>query len=371
MSRLEILHRTIDAFYKTGIVLLNYVHGAWEGLSGGDDLGYFFYTTYLAYITGYAAQQASMVFFLGIIVLSFLLLFIALFVFSPSYLSALLITGGLFRLWMPLQELNHLYVAYFFAFSVIPLVLLLQKKRTLFFIISMSSGVGVVLGIADRVRIYAALPVLVFIGIYILGNILITRRHKVYVLLCVALGYGAVYEHFFYKLQQRNLFLKKQRCQVPQTHAHLFWHNIYAGFGYLQNPYGIEWSDTCCAQAALQKNNQAVYATPLYDKTVKQLVLQLCREKKYFVLTTLFAKLGVVFYFFLLYFGWLGLVAAYYVPKPWYIECAFLGAAGVSALPGLLTLPVTAYLVGFISCTIIYTLYSVLWAYKLYCQKKL
>jgi len=272
-------------------------------------------------------------------------------------------------LWMPLQELNHPYVAYLLAVSVIPVILLIQRKQTTYMSIGTCFVSGIMLGIADIVRIHAALPVFVFIAVYFLGAPFLKLRMKLVALCVLAGGYMIPRLHFLYEVYKRDTFLIEHGYPVPHTQSHLFWHNIYAGFGFVQNDYGIEWTDTCAAQAALQENVHAHYAKPLYEETVRALIFKLCREKRYFVMITLFAKIGVVIYYFLLYFGWLGLLVAYYYPKPWYIEGAFVCAMGVSALPGILTLPVTAYLIGFISCTIIYTLYSVLWAYASYKKK--
>ena len=178
------------------------------------------------------------------------------------------------------------------------------------------------------------------------------------------IGYLLPVYHFNYEIQRRNVFLKQNNISLPNRESHVFWHNIYTGFGFLQNEYGIEWKDECAIKAALAVNPQAEYPYKLYEQTIKNLLFKLCKEKRYFVLTTIFAKLGVVFYYFLIYFGWLAVLVSWFFPKPWYIELAFWSAMGVAALPGIMTIPVTAYLIGFITCTVLYGIYSILYAFN-------
>ena len=84
--------------------LLDGMHNVWSGLGGADDLGYFFYGTSIAVITGLAPYQAGNLFLWecsGII----LLLLLSLFVAFPSFYAVVIVALGLIRLWMPLQEL--------------------------------------------------------------------------------------------------------------------------------------------------------------------------------------------------------------------------------------------------------------------------
>src|SRR5438309_650714 len=82
-------------------------------------------------------------------------------------------------------------------------------------------------------------------------------------------------------------------------------------------------------------------------------VIHIITQHPSLVMETIAAKLGVIA-------GWLvicanvGLVAAYYYPKHWAIETGCWSAMGFQALPGILTIPARAYLLGFIAFAVLY-----------------
>lgn len=94
------------------------------------------------------------------------------------------------------------------------------------------------------------------------------------------------------------------------------------------------------------------------EKIIRRIIFNLLRKDRHFVLTSLFARFGVAFMFFLLWFGWLGLIFSYFYPKSWYEDLGFLLANLFGYLPGILTVPYFQYLAGGVTVTFLYALYS-------------
>lgn len=364
MSRVKTLVNMYEVFKKVG------VHFTIKGSSGygfsamSDDMGYFFYSIILASRLRLPILKAGSVFFNLSLAVSFFIISASFFFMKRSYLNYSIIILGLLRLLMPLIYLNHPYIAYVLGVSPIALVLLADScDSNSLFMMSALVG-GIIASIADNVRMLSALPLLIFYGVYLLLSHKQSLKQKIIFITLFLVAYSIPYFHYKYCLKNRDVFLIQQGVVPPERAKHVFWHNIYTGLGFLHNKENIIWNDTCAANKALKINSKAIYPSSLYEKTIRNEIFRLCKEKRYFVATTVFSKLGVILYFFLLYFGYIGLLCSYFYPKSWFIELAFWAALGVSALPGVLTLPVTAYLIGFITVTIIYTLYSLLYALK-------
>ena len=73
---------------------------------------------------------------------------------------------------------------------------------------------------------------------------------------------------------------------------------------------------------------------------------------------TFFAKIGILL-MYLVIFANVGLVAAFFYPKPWQIECAFWGALATSSLFSILVLPTIEYSLGFIAFATLYGIVSI------------
>ena len=68
------------------------------------------------------------------------------------------------------------------------------------------------------------------------------------------------------------------------------WHNIYIGFGYFKNPYGIEYLDECAAAAVNAMDSSIVYASNAYYVACKNLVFDLVGRDFIFCVTSLIKK---------------------------------------------------------------------------------
>lgn len=362
-GRLTTLINVYKTFKSTGIYLLTSTESSYGFPMGStDDLGYFLYSTIFSYLIGADILVGAGFLFKGLKILFLGFMATAFYFINSSLLSIGIIIGGLLRLNMPMYYLNHVYLAYFFGSFSIVLMLLAYKKQTFNYLLTMCFFSGLISSFSENIRSFSSMPFILFFIIILLGAKAWKTKYKMLGVMIFFLGWSIPYAHFTYEAERRNNFLKLHDLKLPYRKGHIFWHNIYTGFGFLNNKEGITWSDSSGYNTALKVKEDLVFGSSEYDSILRDEILRLSKERKYFVITTIFAKLGVVLYFFLIYFGWIGLAFSWFYPKPWYIELGFLAALGMSALPGVLTLPAVCYLMGFITCTILYAMYSAIWA---------
>ncbi len=70
--------------------------------------------------------------------------------------------------------------------------------------------------------------------------------------------------------------------EVRGNLEHGIWHNVYLGFGFTPNPYGIRWDDT--VGAAHARANGAEFGTPEYQPMMRKLVFSILLKDPVFVL---------------------------------------------------------------------------------------
>ncbi len=361
MNRIDPLKKILTTFKETGIYFLTRDINGYKIPSAADDVGYFFYCTILSNWFVLSPVQASWCFFYCTFAVSLLLIGGSFFCMATSYVEYVLVVLFLGRLAMPFRYLSHIYSIYMLPIAPLALLLYADMYFSKYVFWLSAFLVGLMGSFADNVRIFSALPLYVFVGVYLLLSVKFQKKTKLIFIVFFILGYSLPWAHYSYYLNERSRFLVKNNISMDYNKSHVFWHNIYVGLGFLNNNENIVWSDTCGAKRALEINSKARYPSSLYEKTIKDEVFRLCREKRYFIATTIFAKIGVIFYYFLLYFGFVGLICSWFYPKSLSIELSFLVALGVSALPGILTLPVTPYLIGFITLTVMYSLFGCLY----------
>ena len=364
-GRIVNLLATYASYIKNGILLSIEDKHTVFALKCCDDLGLFMYVPWFSSFFDLDPLQGVRIFFLGITIVFFLVTSISFLAMVKNIWGYLAISLGLYRLTDPLRQLSYVYLGYLFPFMAIPVLLVaLEKKHKNLFLFSFFLC-GLVAGFSDILRILSALPVILFFLIILCFNSTFVRFKKIIPLAIFLAGYAIPYGHFKYVIHKRDTFLKEHNSinnTLPD--AHIFWHNMYIGFGFLANKHDITWEDSCGARHARQVLPGVEVGSKDYEDITRTFIINLIKTDRYFVANALFAKFGVLIFFFLLYLGFLGILAAYFVPKAWYIEFAFFCCAGMSAMPGILTLPVTAYFMGFITCTSIYTIYSLIWFFN-------
>ena len=123
---------------------------------------------------------------------------------------------------------------------------------------------------------------------------------------------------------------------------HLFWHTVYLGLAYLNNPYVPAWRDTAAREYAQKVDPHVVIYGPEYESILENRVKQIFHQDPLFIFYTVTAKLGVLASMLLLCVNF-GLWAAIRRPKGVGVELAFWLSMGFAALPGVIAIPVPQY----------------------------
>lgn len=351
-----------ETYKKIRIPLLSQKGAIWGSFSGSDDPGYFLYVPLLSFFLNIpilVGAQTLTLLLCSLLFSSFSLLCIYV---SSSWLTSVVSILCIFPLIFKLITVCDVYIAPAAAFIPLGLFLIVINEKYKKWLYVSGFLTGIFSSALSLIRSYSALPVLVFVYIVLFFSNIFSKKRKIIALCFLILGYLIPCIHYSYALQKKNRYLNSQGIVQAKDSRHGFWHNIYIGFGFTRNPYKIIWHDICSLQAAQKVKPGIKEGNKVYEGIVKNLVFDLLKKDRHFFFTSLFARLGVVAMFFLIWFGWFGLLCSYFFPKPWYEELSFIIALGISGLPGILTIPCFEYLTGFITCTVLYTIYSFIFA---------
>jgi hypothetical protein len=155
----------------------------------------------------------------------------------------------------------------------------------------------------------------------------------------------------------RDAYLMEHRADYrPIIPVHPVWYAAYIGFGFLSNPYGLAYKDDVAMEAARRIDPALARPVgeewrqdvPAHERALRQATLELIRAHPFFALRTIFAKLGVVQLFVLL-FGNLGLLGVRHLVAVPRLSGPLVLALGIGTVPGLLAEPGLHYLSAFVA----------------------
>jgi hypothetical protein len=193
-----------------------------------------------------------------------------------------------------------------------------------------------------------------------LGARSIDKKNKIIFLSAVLIGASLIWS--MYRLEQK----KYQEFTVSQglesiKPEHLLWHAVYCGFGFLKfmNPDKIVFDDACAERKAAELKKK--YPEKSYEELLRNEVFRLVREERFFIIQTIFAKIGVLILFLLIAMNF-GIIAAWVLRKPFYVDCSYAGGLVCSALFPLITMPFLTYSLGFIALAVLWGIESINYA---------
>jgi len=357
--RYEGLKNVLVGYAKTGIDLVGFNGKNFFLSACSDDLGLYYFVPKFVRLFGFSLDQAIGYFFYGIIFFSFVFALVGFFLLSKSWLFRSIAAGALSFFWfIALRETTDVYlINVAIVFAVVPLAVYFfraQKKLELFLVLS-----GIAIGYAHYIRSFSSFPVFLFLVFGLLFYHSGMWKKKNILLVCLCAGVFLPVVHFRYLEQQRNNFLGAQHKQHES--GHVFWHTVLAGLGFLNNDLGLKYDDKTTVEKVYENHPNAIYPTKAYEQAAKQEVFRLVRERFGFVLNTLFAKLGVVFYL-LLFFANIGLIFSFFYRKPWILELMFWVGIIFASAPGFIALPGRIYLLGMCAFATVYGLVSIEYA---------
>jgi len=356
--RYETLQNVLIAFKKTGVQLVEFNGKNFLPADCPDDPGIFYFVPKLVRLFNVSLDSALDLFFYSMIVFSSILAIIGFFSLSKSWLFRIYASLSVLGFWffVPRSAFDVYLVNAAIIFAVVPLALYVFRAGYGKFLCIFLFFSGVLIGYANLIRSFSGLPVLLFLLLGLFFYFKGTWRQKGILFFVLLVGLSIPKLHFASLNQAKRDFLGSKNNALVEGH-HL-WHNVYAGFGFLSNEFGIVSNDKAIAEKVYENHPDVVYPTKAYNAAARKDIFQLIKKHPSFVVRTLFAKLGVVFYFLLL-FANLGLLAAFFYRKPWILELMFWVGIMVSSIPGFIAIPGRVYLLGMLAFAMVYGLVSI------------
>lgn len=359
-SRRNGLLTSFEVLKKYGVYFLSQSNTSFNLCVAVDHPGLYLYVPLISYYLHTDVMTGALIFFALLSMMLFSSYILLLWQLTRT--SAIFYIGLLWTAYTAykIYLTNDVYVVVAWAlFPLSFLLIALHKKSKTWWLIG-SFFVGLVTLPAHIVRFYSCVPLLFFFFWMLLFIPFLTKKYKLISLLFFLGGFFGPFAHYRYVVHKKNTFLEEQHCNISKNQPYSFWHSIYIGFGFLRNLYKIRYADQCAFDAARSVNPTTFTGHQDYDSIVASLVYKLFKQDCHFFMISLFAKAGVVLMFFLVWWGWLGVLCSYWYPKPWYEEIAWWGLFALAAAPGILAIPRFEYLSGFIVGTVFYVLYSTL-----------
>jgi hypothetical protein len=371
-SRFIMLQYILDAYDKVKVPLIGFdgtslipftgTAKTWTG--SFDDSGIFILIPNLVHFFNLSLQQGIDLFFYGIKYGAFFCGLLGLLLLYTSWTSRLVSCLGILFLLRISIEATDVYLTYLAALlGTVPLLLYCIEKLKNFRLTTLFIFVAsCILMIFNYIRSHSGLPAFAFMIAMIFLTQQLNYKKKGILLAVMLLGCAVPRFYFNNALRQYHEYAYqnfKDMDEFPTKHP--FWHTVYAGFGLLKwmNKDNIDFDDKRIFDMVDQKApGITLFQIDTYENCVKDEVINLVKSQTFFVLVTLFAKLGILF-FYLLKLAHVGLFAAYLCPKPWYMECAFLVCFACSSLFPLITLPQGNYSLSFITLCVLYGIMSI------------
>ncbi len=327
----------------------------------GGDIGCTYAITFISKIFNLELSDSIFVFYAFFITISLIVASVGMCCFTKSYKTRFFSFMSILLLAYVSWSIGDEYTISFCAAAYVPLILYIFEKKDKNMTASICFLVGILVVIFNFFRIHTG-TLLALVVCACIGMSAYNKKVKILLLSLFCFGYFGM-QYFIKSLFiQRNEYLKAHGYYASsQGHKHTFWHNVYPGFGFIENDKNLYFSDNCSAYKVKTINPSTVYLSKDYDHILKHEVFKLILYSPHFVLRVVFAKLGVLFYYFILCL--LPAFWALFLPyMPLRIHIPYWIAMLWGALPGLLTIPNVLYLLGFIATAWLYGLHLIIYA---------
>lgn len=176
-----------------------------------------------------------------------------------------------------------------------------------------------------------------------------------------ATAVGIILSVYFY---QQMITISRPFNLSVEGQSNFFWHNLYNGFGFLQNKIGITGDSRILYYDLLQ---ESVVKHQSYILCAKNRVLNLCKKHPFVFLSIFFAKGAIIFFYFIICGGWLGLFIACFYPQSILFKIFSFLFLSIAALPAFCLEPTLQHMWHFIYATVLYVAVSIVWLF--FCRK--
>jgi len=348
-----------EGLLKTGYSLIGFKDNLLAPLLTGDDLGIYIIIPRLAVFFGCSIDVATKIFFFGLLYIPFCVATVIFLFYFESWIERIFGVIGLALITRVAYGLGDVYLAFYAAAMIqIPFSLWFFKSKRAWYGATGFFG-GILSGLLHIIRSYSFVA-----GIIFFSMLLVVSKNSLKRTLYLVASFFFAFSVSIALVQMMHnssmKFAKENLNADKVENAHVFWHQVYIGFGFLEwgNKNEISYSDEVAAQKVLEIDPTVRYCSAEYEQILKNETINLLINQWKFFIITLFAKLGVLIYFFVKFCN-LGMIAAIFFPSKRYIDCAFLGALCFNAIPCLIALPFPEYALGFITCAALFGIINI------------
>ncbi|MGB7978225.1 MAG: hypothetical protein WCF19_03580 [Chlamydiales bacterium] len=351
------LEQSINGLNVTDVPLVQLCGTSFEPAGFADDPGIYYFIPWMTKHLGIPLDPAIDLFLGTLLLLGALISGACLFfTFKTWACRAISIVGSLLLTGMA-ARCSDLYVSSYFAVAAtVPFFIVWNQIRSPFHLkIGLTiAWSGLIIGYCNQIRCQSGTGALLFLLSWIALNGNFSKKEKLSSAVLLSVFVLLPYLHFHRLEFNRDSFLtKKNPSHNSIAVTHPKWHNIYIGFGYLKNKYGIEYNDTISSNKALSISPNVQFCSAEYESILREQCWRLLRTDCVFVLKTLLCK-ALVILLKLALFANFGLLFWFYVRAPLRFTAPFLIATLFYSLPGLLTMPYTAYVLGALSLSTLF-----------------
>ncbi|HEX8814536.1 MAG TPA: hypothetical protein VF753_03460 [Terriglobales bacterium] len=351
---------TATGLRKTGTPLIMLKNDLIGPAGAMDDVGSYYFIPELSVRLGMPIRYVADVFYIGLLAGSLVIGTCGFFVLFQRWPARTITVIAMLMLAGVAYKAGDVYIFYVVSSVVaVPWVLVLVRRtRRDFWLPVFLVLMGLLIACSNWVRNYSGAGALLFICSVLILYPGATRYRKMFLLLCLFIGFAAPLPFFHRLVAQRDRVVRSYCPQYATLWSgHPMWHAIYTGLGFLQNDFGLRWEDAVTYDKVQSIAPGTLFGSPRYEQILKQETLTLTKQHPLFIFLTLTSKGGVTLAVFLLAAN-MGLIAAAYCRKPKAIEIAFWPAIVFNSAFGILVYPFPQYMLGLIAFGVLYAITS-------------
>jgi len=356
--RFQELSEAVEGFERTGVALVSVRGDSLIPTAGyTDDVGMYYLASKLASLFHLSAAAAWDLFFFLIIIPAFLIGFVGMMRILETRLAKFFGAAMVSVLFVTVYLSGDIYaLSPSLTVALVPYLIRWSKSDSK---MSIKHGVwflllGVLIMLAHLTRAHSATAIVLMVGVLFFFEKRWQLKERWISLALIAVGILSVWIFFKTRLAERDAYLSKlQPNYVAPPQAHPFWHNVYIGFGFLENDYGIRYQDQIAYDKAKEILPTVVLLSDDYERILRDETFALVKKNPLFVVRTVSAKAGVIGFYLLLFMN-IGLFCALRYGLNWQMEIALWAGMLFNTLPGFLAVPYIPYLTGSFAFAVIY-----------------
>ncbi|MBX9703357.1 MAG: hypothetical protein K2X39_04310 [Silvanigrellaceae bacterium] len=347
---------------KSGQLLIGWDGYSYHSPSIGDDFGIYIIIPKLAQLLDITLQKSIDLFFYLLLLLPLVIGAIMVCLTHRLLLQKIIGVGGLLLLARFAYAVGDLYLAYYAAAVILPLVALhVIKTSNKNYFFGACLAIGLLSGLLHYIRASSYFGPFLVAVFFIVFSRIFSYSTQLKGFLLYLIGFALVLGTFE-KIYADAIKDTKKKLGITFAvdKKHAFWHPMYLGLGFLniKNEYGISYDDAVGARSVASYDPKIVIYSNQYENILRQEFFKILFADPIFILVTLFAKIGVLL-FFLIKFANIGLFAAYLFRKEWWIDTAFFIGMIFNSVYVLIAVPLHEYALGFIALSVVWSLLSI------------